>query len=472
MLKDILERPYLWLSQCWIWIWQALMPQVFVAGSVESSYHQAVQNCWIASFLATCAILLILAARFRCGRKLLPRKAAVALMAACLSAGAFMLVFASAPEPPSDAAARIALTLFVVLAGIGQALTFREQGRLFSSLGAKIYAVHSVAAALAGTFFVMALSFCPKPLIAAASIASPLAGAAFYLSAIRRESPQTAAIKTRTPAKLTVPIKLSLTLLVPNLAFGAVQSYFFVGQYATWPMLISLSTVVAYVLFFVSAVILSADFRTLAYEVGFGIMALGCLLQYLFGFDSLVGYPVLSMGFVCVSSVVSTLSIHIIHTRRIPADWLMCVSMAFCSGGRLLGHLAGRTLQSDAECLLIVLSAILLASALFLSNRNSLTEGWGVESLSEGFAIGDACAKLGDAFGLSAREREVLERLVQGYSQKKIAAQLFVSEETVKTHLKHIYQKAGVHSGKELTNALLLSLASSRKSSAYNPFDE
>ena len=77
MLKDVLKRPCLWLSQCWLWIWQALMPQAFVAGSGESPYHQAIQNCWIASFLATCAFLAILAIRFKCGKRPLPRKTGI-----------------------------------------------------------------------------------------------------------------------------------------------------------------------------------------------------------------------------------------------------------------------------------------------------------------------------------------------------------------------------------------------------------
>lgn len=46
---------------------------------------------------------------------------------------------------------------------------------------------------------------------------------------------------------------------------------------------------------------------------------------------------------------------------------------------------------------------------------------------------------------LSAREREVLALIATGASNSTIAAVLFISEATVKTHLLHIYAKLGVH---------------------------
>ncbi|WP_394285677.1 response regulator [Corynebacterium sp.] len=45
---------------------------------------------------------------------------------------------------------------------------------------------------------------------------------------------------------------------------------------------------------------------------------------------------------------------------------------------------------------------------------------------------------------LSAREIELLQALASGASNRELAAQLFISEATVKTHLIHIYQKLGV----------------------------
>jgi DNA-binding NarL/FixJ family response regulator len=49
-------------------------------------------------------------------------------------------------------------------------------------------------------------------------------------------------------------------------------------------------------------------------------------------------------------------------------------------------------------------------------------------------------------YNLSGREKEILGHLVDGGSYKEIASQLFISLETVRTHIRHIYDKMQVRS--------------------------
>jgi DNA-binding NarL/FixJ family response regulator len=51
---------------------------------------------------------------------------------------------------------------------------------------------------------------------------------------------------------------------------------------------------------------------------------------------------------------------------------------------------------------------------------------------------------------LSAREREIFDLAVRGFSNQGIAAQLCISVKTVETHRAHINRKLGVHSAAEL----------------------
>jgi DNA-binding NarL/FixJ family response regulator len=55
---------------------------------------------------------------------------------------------------------------------------------------------------------------------------------------------------------------------------------------------------------------------------------------------------------------------------------------------------------------------------------------------------------------LTSREREVLARLLDGERVRSIAADLFVSQSTVRNHLSSIFRKVGVHSQGELIRRL------------------
>jgi len=54
--------------------------------------------------------------------------------------------------------------------------------------------------------------------------------------------------------------------------------------------------------------------------------------------------------------------------------------------------------------------------------------------------------------GLSNREKEILELLSKGLMYKEIAAELFISQETVRKHVYHIYEKLHVSNRVEAVN--------------------
>ena len=55
----------------------------------------------------------------------------------------------------------------------------------------------------------------------------------------------------------------------------------------------------------------------------------------------------------------------------------------------------------------------------------------------------------GEDYNLSDREKQVLQLLVEGYSYKMIAGEMFIAIDTVRSHIKKIYEKLHVNSKSE-----------------------
>lgn len=89
-----------------------------------------------------------------------------------------------------------------------------------------------------------------------------------------------------------------------------------------------------------------------------------------------------------------------------------------------------------------------------------LLQGQSAAQLLAGMAGGAAAvehtggsAQTEDAFGLTEREREVLRCIARGLNNGEIAAELFISDATVKTHINHIFAKIGA---RDRAHALIL----------------
>lgn len=66
----------------------------------------------------------------------------------------------------------------------------------------------------------------------------------------------------------------------------------------------------------------------------------------------------------------------------------------------------------------------------------------------------ERCASVAKSFGLTPREAEVMALFAKGRSSSRIQEDLYLSKGTVSTHLRHIYQKMGVHSKQELLDII------------------
>ena len=84
-----------------------------------------------------------------------------------------------------------------------------------------------------------------------------------------------------------------------------------------------------------------------------------------------------------------------------------------------------------------------------------LIAGTGTSVVLEAAPASDIMEMLMSAYGLTRREREVLERVIAGTPSSAVAAQLCISVNTVQDHLKSIFAKVGVRRRGQLVAHLL-----------------
>ena len=76
------------------------------------------------------------------------------------------------------------------------------------------------------------------------------------------------------------------------------------------------------------------------------------------------------------------------------------------------------------------------------------------DSAAASGSLGERCASFARAYGLTARETEILSLIAAGRDVPYIERELVVAKSTVKTHVKHIYAKCGVSSRQDLLDLL------------------
>lgn len=151
---------------------------------------------------------------------------------------------------------------------------------------------------------------------------------------------------------------------------------------------------------------------------------------------------------------------------RCDARRLACAILSLCALAALVGLASIEVLGTDGRILCFILEAVYftaVAVSYALRSLPSSRPGSAVESpeaprevqtaFDEG-AFEARCRALADKCGLSPRELEVLRYAGRGYGSSYIAPALGISENTVRTHVRHIYEKLGV-SGRAALIALL-----------------
>lgn len=196
------------------------------------------------------------------------------------------------------------------------------------------------------------------------------------------------------------------------------------------------------------------------------IMVCGILLIPTEGlFGQVVSSYCISMGFTLMRFIVLLILLDMVK-RTGAAIVPLAATNSFLQVCSLLGERGSQLLESTvgsapASIASAVIACALLATAFFLIfSERELSSRWGVRVLAAGTSLEQdqdresqltsTCEYLVQTYHLTAREEEVLRALAKGKDTQAIAQDLMIAPGTLRAHTRHIYEKMGIHTRKEL----------------------
>jgi DNA-binding CsgD family transcriptional regulator len=195
-------------------------------------------------------------------------------------------------------------------------------------------------------------------------------------------------------------------------------------------------------------------------------MAIGMILPVLFNLSFYLTYAVFGAAFWCFRNVVWIYSTRIINRLDLSPLIVFGLSqgtfgIAIFMGSPVVRFISYALHLGDIswEMVAIVAVFIILTFAIVLANQLGFNQGgpnqlWGLlppqESVNDDAVNEDRqLSFLIDRCNMTSREFEVAKLLAKGRSLPFIQENLYIASGTAKTHLRHIYQKTGVHNRQE-----------------------
>ena len=191
------------------------------------------------------------------------------------------------------------------------------------------------------------------------------------------------------------------------------------------------------------------------------VLSIAVLLPVSFeGFPPLLAFGIYGIGFSLFYALVWYFSIDFARSVKMPPKIMFAILLFMMCAPGLLGFCLAPLLTSASPenpfgsmrfailCVVLIFSAVLIWP---MPNkvRTGVEGDGGIEHKLQHVTANH---------GLTQRERDVLLLLAKGRSVPFIAEELCISKSTVSTHVRHIYEKMGVHSKQELLNTFEQSL--------------
>ena len=349
--------------------------------------------------------------------------------------------------------------------GIGSSYIMVHYSILYSQLDDKAIAVTYSASYFVASILYLVELLLPAALARILLLLFPLASLR-SLNASLEQPKATRAAQPQTPRSLLKPLaKILVSVFVFGLIFGYQRGIMTDGIEGNAQM----NSVVYFLAMAVCAITLSVLHAkrtkpistTLLYKVATVVMAIGLVcLTYLPDGGGLVASICIAAAYITYElSVLLMLSSHARRTKRSrlvvfsfghAASHLgMALGVFLGMGATAAGGLSSQAVQTTTAAvgLLVLVAAMFMFSDIDTPLVSSRDPGAAADATSR---RAETCDKLATTYNLSPREREVLALLLEGRNLPAIQEILCLSESTVKTHKRHVYEKIGVHSQQEL----------------------
>lgn len=224
------------------------------------------------------------------------------------------------------------------------------------------------------------------------------------------------------------------------------------------------------------------------YRIAMPLFALGFVLIAVLGNENTtLIFLLISIGSVLFELLTWVLLVEIARTTHFPALFIFAIGRFVVHIGLMAGQLVGVFLSSDFLLFAGIAIPLLILSAGFAfadrdttfqfepptheelkaitgsgDKGDTLAESPQENSLLEQFAdyplmnegLSGKIESVAKAYNLSPRETEVFALWVTGHGTKYIQEKLVLSNATIKTHVRHIYEKCDVHNRAELMRRL------------------
>jgi len=140
------------------------------------------------------------------------------------------------------------------------------------------------------------------------------------------------------------------------------------------------------------------------------------------------------------------------HKTRLSPSLVFGAGRAVLSGFTAVGLVIFPYIGLGGQIVCLVLTTLYLVAIIVSGTLRARTQAERTPDLEEFLAA--RCADLSKRYRLSRREAEVFFYLARGRSPVFIGETLGISENTVRTHVRRIHEKTGVHSREEIINLI------------------